>query len=735
MKKQDISAPERPGVPSAPPRHRAPVRARRGVHGVDGDRRQARRRACTRRSAGAAAPRAAAIRFDIRRRPARRRRTRLRSRHRADGLATPTSRFATCRRRASSGLFTPQQALEQLLMGTGVTAVFTDTGVDARHCARSEFVAVTGRAPGGRVAEVRRAAARHPADDRGHSASGHRGSRARRRLSEALRNVPGITLQAGEGGGASNTAGDMFNMRGFNAANSLFVDGVRDDGLISRDVFNLEQVEVFMGPTGSDVGRGTAAGYVNMQTKMPHVGSDHAAAIGYGSGEQARLTVDFNWALPPGQASGWLSKSAASPERPLAGRRRAGRDEVDAREQGRRAVARARPRHADARHCSARRSCARTTCPTTAFLARRGGRAAGADDRARQRPGRLRATTTAASATTTTRPRRTATRRGSSTTSSRTLTLRNQTRYNKTHREAVITAIQNVAAFNPATNLVTLARQGNERENTIVSNQTSLVGPVRDRRACGTPPASASSTRSRSSSRRRSPVSARGRRSTSSSPIRTIRSPASRPPARGAFSEGSTDTVALYAFDTVELGPQVAGQRRPALGALRHDVPGGRRGGPHDDRPRARPTAWSAARPGCCSGSTPRGNVYVVVRHGGDAAGHGELHAERAGEQSEQPERRAAEVHQLRGRQQVGLRRRPPLAERRVFRTENENVIFTVDATAVPPIYNQDDGQLVNGVDGRRDGPHHRSLGGAREHRLPRFASCSRRTPSTTATA
>ena len=79
--------------------------------------------------------------------------------------------------------------------------------------------------------------------------------------------MPGITLQAGEGGGASNTAGDMFNLRGFNAANSLFVDGVRDDGLISRDVYNLEQIEVFMGPTGSDVGRGTAAGYVNMQSK------------------------------------------------------------------------------------------------------------------------------------------------------------------------------------------------------------------------------------------------------------------------------------------------------------------------------------------------------------------------------------------------------------------------------------------------------------------------------------
>ena len=98
-------------------------------------------------------------------------------------------------------------------------------------------------------------------------------------LSEALRNVPGISLQAGEGGGASNTSGDMFNLRGFSASNSLFVDGVRDDGLMSRDVYNLEQIEVFMGPTGSDVGRGNAAGYVNMQTKAPLAESAYAREL------------------------------------------------------------------------------------------------------------------------------------------------------------------------------------------------------------------------------------------------------------------------------------------------------------------------------------------------------------------------------------------------------------------------------------------------------------------------
>ena len=129
-------------------------------------------------------------------------------------------------------------------------------------------------------------------------------------LSEALRNVPGITLQAGEGGGASNTAGDMFNMRGFNASNSLFVDGVRDDGLISRDVFNLEQVEVFMGPTGSDVGRGTAAGYVNMTTKAPHLGSSNSATFAYGNGDRGRLTADVNCREPWKLQSSWWGKSA-----------------------------------------------------------------------------------------------------------------------------------------------------------------------------------------------------------------------------------------------------------------------------------------------------------------------------------------------------------------------------------------------------------------------------------------
>ena len=55
-----------------------------------------------------------------------------------------------------------------------------------------------------------------------------------------------------------------------------------------------------------------------------------------------------------------------------------------------------------------------------------------------------------------------------------------------------------------------------------------------------------------------------------------------------------------------------------------------------------------------------------------------------------------------------------------IFRTENRNVIFTVDATTIPPIYNQDDSQRVNGVSVGSIGRHHQRVGGVREFRLSR---------------
>src|SRR5262245_4579722 len=83
-------------------------------------------------------------------------------------------------------------------------------------------------------------------------------------LTDVLRNTPGITLLAGEGGGAANTAGDSFFMRGFDATNSIFIDGVRDQAAYSRAVFNLDQVEVLNGTCGLLDCRGHASVSINI---------------------------------------------------------------------------------------------------------------------------------------------------------------------------------------------------------------------------------------------------------------------------------------------------------------------------------------------------------------------------------------------------------------------------------------------------------------------------------------
>lgn len=109
-------------------------------------------------------------------------------------------------------------------------------------------------------------------------------------LMDALRNTPGITMQLGENGNTS--AGDTFQMRGFSTSTSTFVDGMRDLGAVSRDVFNLEQVEIAKGPAGADVGRGAASGYVNLITKQPMRDAATLMTAGYGTADNKRVTLD-----------------------------------------------------------------------------------------------------------------------------------------------------------------------------------------------------------------------------------------------------------------------------------------------------------------------------------------------------------------------------------------------------------------------------------------------------------
>jgi catecholate siderophore receptor len=110
-------------------------------------------------------------------------------------------------------------------------------------------------------------------------------------LRDVLNNVPGITLTAGEGGVA---AGDNLTMRGFNARNDIYIDGVRDLGAQSRDAFNLEQVEVVKGPSSTYTGRGSTGGTVNLVSKSPTLARSFGGSLTGGTDKTKRATGDVN---------------------------------------------------------------------------------------------------------------------------------------------------------------------------------------------------------------------------------------------------------------------------------------------------------------------------------------------------------------------------------------------------------------------------------------------------------
>lgn len=117
-----------------------------------------------------------------------------------------------------------------------------------------------------------------------------------RNLTEILRNTPGISYNAGENG--FGTTSNNFQMRGFDASGDIFIDGSRDSGSYTRDAFNVERVEVFKGPA-ADNGRGSAGGYVNIETKTPGKRNFINADVSYGfdeydSHDRRRATVDVN---------------------------------------------------------------------------------------------------------------------------------------------------------------------------------------------------------------------------------------------------------------------------------------------------------------------------------------------------------------------------------------------------------------------------------------------------------
>ncbi|WP_449447875.1 catecholate siderophore receptor Fiu [Thermomonas brevis] len=115
-------------------------------------------------------------------------------------------------------------------------------------------------------------------------------------LTEALRNSAGVgTFYAGENGNTST--GDALYMRGFDSSSSIFVDGARDLGSVSRDLFNIDQVEVVKGPASTDTGRSSPTGAINMVTKQAQLREAASGSVSAGSDGQQRATADWNTTL------------------------------------------------------------------------------------------------------------------------------------------------------------------------------------------------------------------------------------------------------------------------------------------------------------------------------------------------------------------------------------------------------------------------------------------------------
>ncbi|MFM9852165.1 MAG: TonB-dependent receptor [Sphingomonadaceae bacterium] len=120
-------------------------------------------------------------------------------------------------------------------------------------------------------------------------------------LNDALRNVAGISLGAGE----TSFQGNNAVLRGFTTRNDLFLDNTRDYGYYYRDTFDDASVEVLKGPSSILFGRGSTGGVIHRVSKLPTAQTFGAAELRVGLDDTRRIATDLNIAEPFGEGSGF----------------------------------------------------------------------------------------------------------------------------------------------------------------------------------------------------------------------------------------------------------------------------------------------------------------------------------------------------------------------------------------------------------------------------------------------
>ena len=106
-------------------------------------------------------------------------------------------------------------------------------------------------------------------------------------LGKALEGIPNVSSGA-------DTRFDSVRIRGFDASNDFYLDGVRDDSQYIRDLHNIERVEVLKGPAAVLYGRGSQGGIVNRVSKAPERGRRSSIEAQGGSEDLRSLYADLS---------------------------------------------------------------------------------------------------------------------------------------------------------------------------------------------------------------------------------------------------------------------------------------------------------------------------------------------------------------------------------------------------------------------------------------------------------
>ncbi|MBV9558152.1 MAG: TonB-dependent siderophore receptor [Pseudolabrys sp.] len=106
------------------------------------------------------------------------------------------------------------------------------------------------------------------------------------KLEDVVRYMPGVQWHQGE----NNR--DQVVIRGQASTADFFVNGMRDDAQIFRDLYNTERIEVLKGPNALIFGRGGAGGVLNRVLKEADGVQRAQGTIQLGSFNDRRLSID-----------------------------------------------------------------------------------------------------------------------------------------------------------------------------------------------------------------------------------------------------------------------------------------------------------------------------------------------------------------------------------------------------------------------------------------------------------